>query len=237
MVAKQRVDSGEASPSVGAAHREFNQRTTHVEASTDHFRTRVRLPAPPLFCNKIINLRRVANPGDGRCDASQTSAMVGSSREASRRCQIVDRVRCRAANPVRCVQQARNVAGEYFKLQLEILSRSDRSFNSIHDRTKRVETSHIHDGTWLTDELAVQRGLDIEDDPQTRALWHAAHQGFALCGWVSEQKFGPNRVVFRTPLSNIRITTFFAGEHEVRIIDPDRVELVAAIGCHMQWER
>jgi hypothetical protein len=125
----------------------------------------------------------------------------------------------------------------YFKLQLEILSRSDLSFNSIHDRTKRVETSHIHDGTWLTDELAVQRGLNIEDDPQTRALWNATHQSFALCGWVSEQKFGPNRVVFKTPLSNIRITTFFADEHEVRIVDPARAELVAAIGCQVQWER
>jgi hypothetical protein len=134
-------------------------------------------------------------------------------------------------------QPVRIASGEYFKLQLEILSRSDLSFNSIHDRTKRAETSHIHDGTWLTDELAAQRGLDIEHDPQTRALWNATHQSFALCGWVSEQKFGPNRVVFRTPLSNIRITTFFAGEHEVRIVDPDRVELVAAIGCHMQWER
>jgi hypothetical protein len=40
-------------------------------------------------------------------------------------------------------------------------------------------------------------------------------------------------VLCRTPLSNIRITTFFAGEHEVRVIDPARVELVAAIGCKM----
>jgi hypothetical protein len=134
-------------------------------------------------------------------------------------------------------QSVRIASGEYFKLQLEILSRSDLSFNSIHDRTKRVETSHIHDDTWLTDELAAQRGLDIEAEPQNRALWKATHQSFALCGWVSEQNFGPNRVVFRTPLSNIRITSFFAGEHEVRIVDPDRVEPVAAIGCHIQWKR
>jgi hypothetical protein len=33
---------------------------------------------------------------------------------------------------------------------------------------------------------------------------------------VSETKFGPHRVVCRIPLTNIRITTFFAGEHEVR---------------------
>lgn len=120
---------------------------------------------------------------------------------------------------------------KYIDFQFEILSRSDLSFNSIHDRAKRSETSHIHDDTWLTDDLAVQRGLDIEHEPSTRALWSAAHQSFALRDWVSENKFGPNRVVCRTPLSNIRITTFFAGEHEVRIVDPDRVEFVEAVGC------
>jgi hypothetical protein len=120
---------------------------------------------------------------------------------------------------------------KYIKLQFEILSRSDVSFNSIHDRAKRSETEHIHDRTWITDELAGKRGLDIEHEPWTRTLWRAAHQSFALRRWVSEHKFGPNRVVCRTPLTNIRITTFFAGEHEVRIIDPDRVELIEAIGC------
>lgn len=126
---------------------------------------------------------------------------------------------------------------KYAKLQFEILSRSDVSFNSIHDRAKRSETEHIYDRTWITDELAAQRGLNIKHEPWTRALWDAAHQSFALRSWVSEHKFGPNRVVCRTPLTNIRITTFFAGEHEVRIIDPDRVAFVAAIGCSVKQER
>jgi hypothetical protein len=122
------------------------------------------------------------------------------------------------------------------QLQFDILSASELSFNSIHDRTKRSETSHIHDGTWVTDQLAAQRGLDIEHDPWTRALWATVHQSYALRRGVSEHKFGPNRVVSRTPLSNIRITTFFAGEHEVRVVDPDRVELVTAIGCDVKQE-
>ena len=128
----------------------------------------------------------------------------------------------------------RSAWDKYVQLQFEVLSRSDLSFNSIHDRTKRAETSHIHDGTWVTDTLAHERGLDIEHDPWTRALWGAAHQSYALRSWVSEHKFGPNRVVCRTPLSNIRITTFFAGEHEVRVIDPNLVELVASIGCDVK---
>lgn len=124
----------------------------------------------------------------------------------------------------------------YSQLQFDILSRSDVSFNSIHDRTKRAETGHILDDTWMTDELAKERGLDIEHDPWTRALWEATHQSFALRRWVSEHKFGPHRVVCRTPLTNIRITTFFAGEHEVRVLDPARVELLAAIGCEVNHE-
>jgi hypothetical protein len=125
---------------------------------------------------------------------------------------------------------------KYARLQFDVLSRADLSFNSIHDRAKRAETGHIRDDTWMTDQLATERGLDIERDPWTRALWKAAHQSFALRRWVSEHKFGPHRVVCRTPLTNIRITTFFAGEHEVRVLDPSRVELLAAIGCEVNVE-
>ncbi len=131
---------------------------------------------------------------------------------------------------------ARAVMQPYLALQREILSRSDLSFNSIHDRAKRVETSHILDDTWMTDDLARERGLDIEHDTPLQRLYRAAHQSFALCAWVSTHKFGPSRVVFRTPLANVRITSFFAGEHEARMIDPQRAELVEAVGCRMQWQ-
>jgi hypothetical protein len=121
----------------------------------------------------------------------------------------------------------------YAQLQFDVLSRSDVSFNSIHDRTKRAETGHILDDSWMTDALANERGLDIEHDSWTQALWQATHQSFALRRWVSESKFGPHRVVCRTPLTNIRITTFFAAEYEVRVLDPSRVDLLAAIGCEV----
>lgn len=126
-----------------------------------------------------------------------------------------------------------NVWEKYAQLHFDILSRSDLSFNSIHDRAKRTETGHIRDDTLITDSLAAERGLDIENDPWTRALWEAAHQSFALVRWVAQNKFGPHRVVCRTPLTNIRITTFFAGEHEVRVLDPSRLELIEAIGCRV----
>jgi len=57
------------------------------------------------------------------------------------------------------------------------------------------------------------------------------------CRPVAEHKFGPSRVILRTPLTNIRITSFFAHEHEARLVDPDRVEVVTAIGCSVSTER
>ena len=49
------------------------------------------------------------------------------------------------------------------------------------------------------------------------------------------RKFGPNHVVIRTPLNNIRITTFFAGESEVKILDPSRISEVQAVGCEVEF--
>jgi hypothetical protein len=37
------------------------------------------------------------------------------------------------------------------------------------------------------------------------------------------------------PLSNIRLTTFFAGESEVKIIDPSRISVIEAIGCQVEF--
>jgi hypothetical protein len=39
----------------------------------------------------------------------------------------------------------------------------------------------------------------------------------------------------KTSLSNIRLTTFFAGESEMRIIDPSRVSVVDAVGCQVEF--
>jgi hypothetical protein len=45
-------------------------------------------------------------------------------------------------------------------------------------------------------------------------------------------KFGPHHVV-KTPLNNIRITTFFAGEWEAKNVDPSRISEVQAVGCEV----
>lgn len=120
----------------------------------------------------------------------------------------------------------------YQRIQAKVLSDSALSFNSIHDRAARTETGHIRDRSWMTDDLARQEGLDIDAEGFARDLWTSAHQSYSLERWVAERKFGPNYVVCTTPLTNIRLTTFFAGEREVRIIDPAKVEIIETHGCH-----
>jgi hypothetical protein len=49
------------------------------------------------------------------------------------------------------------------------------------------------------------------------------------------RKFGPHHVVVKTFLSNIRITTFFAVESEVKIIDPSRISEVQGFGGEVEF--
>lgn len=124
---------------------------------------------------------------------------------------------------------------KYLNLQVQMLSDSVLSFNTIHDRTKRCETGHLRDGTWLSDDLATQAGLPIQQPGFARQLWAATHQSFSLEPWVGKSKFGPHYVIFKTALSNIRITTFVAGEAEVRVIDPRLLNLVESVGCRVEF--
>ncbi|MFC1642014.1 hypothetical protein ACFL5O_04905 [Myxococcota bacterium] len=124
----------------------------------------------------------------------------------------------------------------YAALQAHVLSDSVRSFNSIHDRTKRCETGHIRDRSWMTDDIARSHGLDVDGERFDAHLWSMTHQSFALERWVAENKFGPHFVVGRTPLANVRLTTFFAGEHEVRIIDPGQFEILERHGCEIELQ-
>jgi hypothetical protein len=40
---------------------------------------------------------------------------------------------------------------------------------------------------------------------------------------------------FQYTWSNIRITTFFAGESEAKIVDPSRISEVQAVGCEVDF--
>lgn len=128
----------------------------------------------------------------------------------------------------------RSIWRRYVQVQTGLLSDSVRSFNSIHDRAKRCETGHIRDGTWMSDDVARRHGLDIDADGFARDLWEASQQSFSLARHVAEFKFGPHYVVCKTPLDNIRLTTFFAGENEVRVVSPHRLVLLETHGCRVE---
>jgi hypothetical protein len=127
----------------------------------------------------------------------------------------------------------REVWRKYLALQAGMLSDSTLSFNTIHDRIKRCETGGLRDGTWLADELTEAAGLDIDAPGFAKELWESAQQSYSLDPNIGERKFGPHYVAVRTALSNIRIITFFAGESEVKIVDPSRIHSLVPFGCEV----
>jgi hypothetical protein len=128
----------------------------------------------------------------------------------------------------------RDILRKYLGVQAAMLSDSVLSFNTIHDRVNRCETDGLRHATWLGDEVATAAGLDIHSAGFANELWRAAQQSYSLDPVMGTQKFGPHYVVLKTPLNNLRMTTFFAGESEVKIVDPSRVFVVETVGCQIE---
>ena len=123
---------------------------------------------------------------------------------------------------------------KFLALQANMMLDSALSFKTIHDRIRRCETGGLRDGTWIADELTEAAGLDIDAPGFANQLWESAQQSYSLDPNMGERKFGPHYVVVRTALSNIRIVTFFAGESEVKIVDPSRIQSVVPFGCDVR---
>ncbi len=83
--------------------------------------------------------------------------------------------------------------------------------------------------------MATAAGLDIKSMGFTNQLWSSAQQSYSLNPVMGMRKFGPHYVVLQTPLSNLRITRFFAGEFEVKVIDPSRVSVEESVGCEVEF--
>jgi hypothetical protein len=141
--------------------------------------------------------------------------------------------RCLQFRPEALSPANRDIWRRYLGVQVEMLSDSVVSFNTIHDRVNRCETGALRHATWLADEMATRAGLEIHSPGFGLDLWQAAQQGYSLDPVMGIRKFGPHHMVLKTPLNNIRITAFFAHESEVKVIDPSRVSLVEAVGCEV----
>ena len=114
----------------------------------------------------------------------------------------------------------------YFDAHQQTFLDSEVSFQVAHARVCRCETGFLRcDLSWT--EVAREVGFAQERRPLARWLRSAPLQSFTLLRRMAEWKFGPNYVRCTTPINNVRITSFFAGECEVTIIDPRRVRIEA----------
>lgn len=48
---------------------------------------------------------------------------------------------------------------------------------------------------------------------------------------------GPSYVTFKTPVTNIRISTYFAGEYEAEILLLDKLIPIKTIRCKLEGDR
>jgi hypothetical protein len=120
--------------------------------------------------------------------------------------------------------------GRLMRVHARSLADSVTSFNAAHCNLLRCETGAFNDRSFLFDLHCRLEGLD-EDDVAVRS---ALYSGYALEEWCASRKFGPHYVKLRTPLTNVRITTFVANETEIKVIDPNKLQIVEAIGCRVQ---
>ena len=109
------------------------------------------------------------------------------------------------------------------------LEDSITSFNGAHCNVSRTETGYFKDRSFLLGRLCESAGLDL--NPSISRLLYS---GYALEEWCAARKFGPNYVKLRTPLTNIRITTFVCNETEVKVIDPNKLEVMECVGSKVR---
>lgn len=82
----------------------------------------------------------------------------------------------------------------------------------------------------------MEKSHEIERSPTLRKLQQITAQCYTLDKIIAEKKFGPAYVVFKTPITNIRICTYFAGESEVKILSLDNLIPVQSYKCEFNSE-
>lgn len=116
---------------------------------------------------------------------------------------------------------------QYREVQLYYFSDSVRSFNVAHANTFRCETGHLKSEIPLLSE----RVHDEKIYTRLHMLLGSTNQCYTLNRDIAKYKFGPSYVTFKTPVTNIRICTFFSGEEEVSILSSDKLIPIKATQC------
>jgi hypothetical protein len=120
------------------------------------------------------------------------------------------------------------VVDHYRRVLINSFSNSVISFNAAHSSLFRTETCHLQDDRgkfWAAHLLFDDINITFED------ILCSVNQCYTLSKELAERKFGPSYAVFKTPVTNIRICTYFAGESEVKILSLDNLIPVEAIQC------
>jgi hypothetical protein len=119
-----------------------------------------------------------------------------------------------------------SILQRYFDVHYRAFCDSEISFQIAHVWVRRAETHFIQwKMSWF--DIADEIGFDTEGGGLARWLTDTYRQSFTLLQQMAARKFGPKFVRCTTPISNVRITSFFAGESEVNVIDPRKVEITA----------
>lgn len=113
------------------------------------------------------------------------------------------------------------------------LSDSTRSFISAHANTIRCETGHLKSPT---EALHLEQFHGIARSANLRKLQQITAQCYTLDKVIAKNKFGPAYVTFKTPVTNIQICTYFAGESEVKILSLDKLVPIQATQCEFNSE-
>ena len=122
----------------------------------------------------------------------------------------------------------KHLIDQYRSICMNYLSDSSKSFILAHANTFRCETGHLKSSI---ETFSIDHSDDVEISTNLRKLQIVTNQCYTLCKNIAKNKFGPAYVAFKTPITNIRICTFFAGESEVKVLSLDKLIPIKATRC------
>jgi hypothetical protein len=116
----------------------------------------------------------------------------------------------------------------YRKMVVQSFSDSVLSFNTAHAPVRRTETSHLQSEQDIFTFIPI---LSKKADKELNDLLINVNQCYTFSAQIAKNKFGPSYATFKTPVTNLRICTYFAGEYETRILSLDKLIPIETTKC------